>query len=217
MWPHNKPLPDFFFCVQSYDTAFTSKTENDPTGCQVWGVFEHEKRRNVLLLDCWNEHLDYPALKAKVMEDWGAKYGGVKNDPMKPSRKPDEIIIEEKGSGISLIQDLRRANIPIFSYNPGRADKVARAYMITPIIEGDVVWVMESKREPGRPISWARPMLTQLEQFPNGEHDEMSDCISQALARLRDLQQLDYDVVPDDEEVDRDYHENARRAVNPYA
>jgi hypothetical protein len=40
MWPKDKPLPDFIFIIQSYDTAYTDKTQNDPTACTVWGVFE---------------------------------------------------------------------------------------------------------------------------------------------------------------------------------
>ena len=216
IWPSTRAMPDLFYIVQSYDTAFTEKTTGDPTGCCVWGVFEHEKTRNVLLLDCWNEHLGYPALKQRVMEDWQARYGGEKDNVMKPSRRPDVILVEAKGSGQSLLQDLRLSNIPAVPYNPGKADKTARAHMASPLLEAGVFWVLESAKNKGRARTWVDPFLKQLEQFPAGEHDEMVDCFTQAAIYLRDAGQLDVAVAPDEDPEEIDYHEKRRAAVNPY-
>lgn len=216
LWPADKALPDLFFIVQSYDTAFTEKTSGDPTGCQVWGVFEHEKRRNVLLLDCWNEHLGYPALKKRVMDDWQARYGGEKDNIMKPSRKPDIVLVEAKGSGQSLLQDLRLSNIPAVPYNPGKADKVARAHMSTPLLEADIFWVLESTKNRGKPRTWVQPFLDQLGRFPAGEHDEMVDCWTQTTIYLRDAGQLEVAVAPDEEPDDRDYNSRQNARINPY-
>ena len=202
--------------MQSYDSAHTEKTTGDPTGCQVWGIFEYEKTRHALLLDCWNEHLGYPALKKRVMEDWQARYGGEKNNVMKPSRRADIILFENKSSGISMLQDLRLSNIPAVPYNPGKADKVARAHMATPLLEAGVFWVLESTKNKGRPRNWVEPFMNQLEQFPTGEHDEMVDCWSQATIYLRDAGQLDVAVAPGEDPEELDYHEKRRAAVNPY-
>jgi len=217
LWPASKSIPDLYFIIQSYDTAFTEKTSGDPTGCCVWGVFEHEKRRNVLLLDCWNEHLGYPALKQRVMDDWQARYGGEKDNVMKPSRKPDIILVEAKGSGQSLLQDLRLSNIPAVPYNPGKADKVTRAHMATPLLEADIFWVLESAKNKGKVRTWVQPFLDQLERFPAGEHDEMVDCWTQATIYLRDAGQLEVAVVPDDELEERDYAAQKKARINPYA
>lgn len=216
IWPASRPVPDLYFILQSYDTAFTEKTTGDPTGCCVWGVFEHEKTRHVLLLDCWNEHLGYPALKKRVMDDWQARYGGEKDNLMKPSRKADIILVEAKGSGQSLLQDLRLSNIPAVPYNPGKADKTARAHMASPLLEAGVFWVLESAKHKGRARTWVEPFLKQLEQFPAGEHDEMVDCFTQAAIYLRDAGQLEVAVAPDDEPEEIDYHEKRRSGVNPY-
>ncbi len=218
LWPHDKAIPDLFFIVQSYDTAFTEKTSGDPTGCCVWGVFEYEGKRQVMLLDCWNEHLSYPVLKKRVMEDWQARYGGEKNNVMKPSRKPDIVLVEAKGSGQSLLQDLRVSNIPAVPYNPGRADKIARAHMASPLLEAGIFWVLESAKTKGRPRTWVQPFLSQLEQFPAGEHDEMVDCYTQATIYLRDAGQLEVASVPDEdpEEIDYDSRKKHRSVVNPY-
>jgi phage terminase large subunit-like protein len=40
LWPAKSELPDFFFVIQSYDTAFTDQTQNDPTACTTFGIFE---------------------------------------------------------------------------------------------------------------------------------------------------------------------------------
>lgn len=221
LWPALKDLPDLFFIVQSYDTAFTERTEGDPTACTVWGVGEHEFGdlkgvRFILLLDAWCDHLGYPALKKKVMADWKADYGGVKNDPLHPSRRPDIILVEAKGSGQSLLQDLRVANVPVSGYNPGKADKIARAHMAAPYLEADLVYVLESKKDRGKPVTWARPLLEQMVAFPNAEHDDYVDTTTQAIIYLRDAQFLELDKVPEDQPDEIDYHALRGRA-NPYA
>ena len=216
LWPASKPMPDLFFIVQSYDTAFTEKTSGDPTGCCVWGVFEYEKKRNVILLDCWNEHLGYPELKKRVLDDWQARYGGEKDNVLKPSRKPDIILIEAKGSGQSLLQDLRLSNIPAVPYNPGKADKVTRAHIASPLLEAGVFWVLESNKNRGKPRTWVDQFFSQLEYFPAGEHDEMVDCFTQATIYLRDAGQLEVVEAPVEDPEEIDYHEKRRTATNPY-
>lgn len=216
LWPNTKEIPDLFFVLVSLDTAFTERTTGDPTACTVWGVFEHDKKRHVLLLDAWSDHLSYPDLLERVIADWGARYGGVKDNQMKPSRKPDAILCEAKGSGISLIQSLRLANIPVIPYNPGRADKITRAHLLALSLESDNWWVLESAKELGKPRTWVRPFLTDLEQFPNGEHDDFTDTASQAAIYLRDTRQLESVAAPADEPEDMDYELRKRQAVNPY-
>lgn len=217
LWPAKDGIPQLLYLLQSYDTSFSEEatSNNDPTGCEVWGVFQHKGARCCLLMDCWTEHLGYPQLRKQVLEDWKAIYGADPNNAQVKGRRPDNIIIEAKASGQSLIQDLNLANVPVFGYNPGRADKVARAQQATPLLETDCFYVLESKVEPGKPVSWARPFLKNLADFPNVEHDEYTDCWSQAAIYLRDTGWLDLDFVEDDEE-EEDF-EPTQEKVNPYA
>lgn len=217
LWPATRDVPDIFFIVQSWDTAFTEETKNDPTACSVWGVFEHEQRRQVILLDYFSDHLEYTPLKARMKDDWKARYGGVKDNPMKPSRRADVVIIEQKGSGQSIIQDLRLLNIPVFAYNPGKASKISRAHMAAPLLAADSWWVLESNVERGKPRKWARPFLLEMEQFPNGEHDDGVDTFTQAAIYLRDTGHIEVDALPDDEPDDVDYEAKRKSTVNPYA
>lgn len=221
LWPARKALPPFDFIIQSYDTAFTDKTSGDPTACTVWGVFKHTvngtTRARCMLLDAWAEHLGYPALKKKAMADWKATYGGDDTDPLNKPRRPDLMLIEEKGSGISLIQDLQMSNLPARSYNPGKASKTARAEMSAPLLESGAFVLIESRKEPGQAVRWARPLLAQMEQFPNGEHDDLTDTYTMAAIFLQRAQMLELPSVEDDPIEEIDYHAAKKRRVNPYA
>ena len=220
-WPAKARLPDLFFVLQSYDTAFTEHTDGDPSAGTVWGIGEHEfgddkGKKFAILLDAWTDHLKYSKLKKKLMDDWKAPYGGVKDDPLHPSRKPDVILVEQKASGQSIIQDLRDINLPVVGYNPGRADKIARAHMTAPFLEADMFYVLESKKDPGQAVTWARPLLTQCEEFPNGEHDDLVDTFTQACIYFRDAQLLELEAVPEDSVDEIDYYAQKQGHQNPY-
>lgn len=206
LWPSNKDLPEFLYVVQSYDTAFTDKTINDQTACTTWGVFEHgpERQLNVLLCDAWADRLTFPDLRAKAKEEAIAEYGD-------PPRRPDILLIEDKGSGISLCQELHRAGVPVRPYNPGRADKAQRAHAVSHFPVNGRVWIPESKRRPGMFCDWATPFLDQICVF-NGddsvlEHDDYVDSFTQALALLRDQRWLTIDP-PEPEPEPRQPREN---------
>jgi len=193
------------FVLQSYDTAFTEKTQNDPTAATTWGIINTEQGKAVVLLDCWKDHLGYPELRRKMYDEYKSKYGD-------KDKGVDAVIIEEKGSGISLIQDLRRAGVPIHAYNPGRADKVTRVHAVAPLIESGRVYLPESKKNPGHPPAWVDPLIHELLSFPNAEHDDMVDSLTQALIYLRDAGFLNLDA---DKWVDE--YVPPKDRSNPYA
>lgn len=221
-WPATRELPAFQYIIQSYDTAYTEKTANDPTAHTTWGVFtDRLGRAAVMLLDAWDEYLNYAALRKKVIADWRAKYGGVEGNPQKPGRRADALLVEVKGSGISLIQELQTAAVPAQSYNPGKADKVARAQRIMPLYEMGLVWVPESSTwkegamEATRPATWARAFVDQLHKFSaeTSEHDDYVDTFTQVLIFLKDAGWLEAPQVEDDDPEARAY---TGRPRNPY-
>lgn len=215
LWPAKRTLPDFVYVVQSYDTAFTEKTANDPTACTVWGVFEWQKKKCAMLLDAWDDRLTYPQLRPKVLKDWKAKYAADPKDLMKPGRRADALLIEEKGSGISLLQDLRQANVPALHYNPGKADKFARASAIMPLYEMDIMYVLESTNEPGLPRTWCRKFLELLAKFGPGvtSEDDYIDTMTQAWLLMRDQGLLELPFV-EEEQTEKDY--SGKKHRNPY-
>lgn len=213
LWPAGRPFPEFEYVIQSYDTAFTEKTTNDPTACSVWGVFKEEGRWNVLLLDCWSDFLEYPQLRKKVVEEFASMYGD-------PPRNVDMILIEDKGSGIALRRDLQQSGLPVRAYNPGKADKVQRAHMVSHLLEAGLVYVPESDKEErrGMPRSWVMPLLDEVIMFPNAKRDDYTDTLTGCLWILKDMRLIA--TAPDYTEIDEDdYKEDYEKtgSHNPYA
>ncbi len=209
-WPANARLPQLEYVIQSYDGAYTERTTGDPTACTVWAIFSHGKQRHILLVDAWDDHLAYPKLRKKVVEDWTAEYGGGGKGAGMPTRavRASRVLIENKASGISLLQDLRLANVPVTSYNPGNADKVSRAHQSAAYLEAGLVWVMESTKQPGEFVDWALPFVEQLKRFPVAKNDDYVDTFTQTVIYCRDEGWLElptakelYDTPPPKERV----------------
>ena len=205
IFPNDRPLPKFDCIIQSYDTALTTNTFSDPTAFTVWGIFEEKGTKKAMLLDSWQEKLEYPELKKKVQYEWQTRYG--EGD----GRRADFVLVEDKGSGISLIQDMQRMGIPVRKYNPGNADKVQRAHLVTYLFEAGLVYFPESDRFKGKFMGWAEEVLEQLMQFPNAEHDDAVDSTTQAVRLLRDMSWLKVSSDPDDEPI-----EENKPKYNPY-
>lgn len=215
LWPAREQLPFFHYIIQSYDTAFTEKTHNDPTACTVWGVFEDAKSNFcIMLLDAWQDHIKYPDLRERVTEEYNAKYGGIAGNPMQPGQGPDLVLIEEKGSGITLIQDLNRTRVPVRAYNPGRMDKVQRLHAVSHLPCNGRVYLLESKKVPGEPVTWATDFVTEVCVFPLSLHDDYTDTFSQVLALLRDQNWLTIDPVEKEDDYADPKERTERR--NPY-
>jgi predicted phage terminase large subunit-like protein len=216
LWPATKPLPKLEFILQSYDCAFTEKAQNDPTACISFGVFKpQDGGMCVLVMDAWQDRLQYPDMKDKVLEEYESVYGEGKD-----ARRVDLVLVEEKASGISLIQDLQRAHVFVRAYNPGRADKVQRLSIVSNIIRAGRVWIPESSNRKGYVRDWAEGMVSQICSFPETTHDDFCDAMSQALRDLRDAGWLNIDPPPP-EDYDADDVIDAgwehRKRENPYA
>lgn len=197
--------PFIQFIIQSWDTAYTEKTANDPSACVTLGVFATKKGKRVLLLDAWAKHLSYPDLRQKAWDEVSAEYNG------KQKKQVDVILIEDKGSGIALARDLRIGLVPVKTYNPGRADKITRMHIISPLIEAGMLYLPESEISSGNYQSFCKDFVHQLTTFPNADHDDIVDATTQALIYLRDANLIsidDYKTV--------DYQAEQKEHVNPY-
>ena len=237
LWPAKKPLPRLDWIIMSLDTAFTERTLNtkgdpDPTACSVWGVFAHEKRTCMILLDCWEDHLGMPDLIRRVKRELNTAYGDDEDQalirpmfgsskPLTSGRKPDILLIEDKGSGISLRQMLAEAGIEAYAYNPGRADKLSRLHIVSPLFAQRRVWLPESDKHPGRPRTWAEPLVAQLCSF-TGEgsikHDDHVDACTQALRLALDkgMVRMISDVKVETAAREDEARRSSRPRINPY-
>ena len=71
LWPNAKKFPKLEFIIQCYDCATSDKTINDPTGSISLACFKPEDGgMSVMVLDCWQEHLQYPDLRPKVISEY---------------------------------------------------------------------------------------------------------------------------------------------------
>jgi len=215
LWPNGREFPKFEYIIQSYDVATSEKVQNDPTACITFGVFKPlDGPMAVMVIDCWQERLQYPDLRPRVIEEYGAVYGEGKE-----KKRVDLLLIEDKSAGISLIQDLQRAHLPIRAYNPGRADKMQRLNIVSHIIARGRVWIPESSQRKGYVRDWAEGFVSQICSFPESTHDDFVDACTQALRFLRDSGWLEVDPPPDEDWDEDDYVDSgrSRRRENPYA
>lgn len=209
LWPSGKAIPDFQYILQSWDTAYgADQTLNDPSALTVWGIFRHEGANCALLLDAFAEHLTYPKLKKRVINEWDARYG--------PAKQPASLpLIEKKASGQSLIQDMRASYIPVIAFDPKSRSKEQRAHMVAPIHESGVVYILESSNEPGLPVDWAKEFWEQVEMFPTAKHDDYVDTYTQALIFFRDNGWLATPGVVEEEE--EEHADDYKPRSNPYS
>jgi predicted phage terminase large subunit-like protein len=201
-------FPPCSFILASLDTAYTSKTFNDPSAMTIWGVFPGdivraderiaqqvqdirtdmraerivytETANRVILLNAWSDHLELHGLVQKVVATC-RRY------------KVDKLIIEDKAAGHSVAQEIRRLfqheDWAVQLINPnrmknsnGEADKMARLYSIQHLFEERMVYAPERL--------WSEQVMAQCGTFPNAQNDDLVDTTSAALRHLRDLGML---------------------------
>lgn len=182
--PWTGAMPKCIHIFQSYDCAFSEEglETNSRSARTTWGVFWHEQKSRfcTILVEAWADWVEYPDLRKQAKQSYN--YHG-----------PDLVLIEKKASGISLVQDLKRAQLPIATYNPDR-DKVARAYAVQPMFEAGLVYV--PARNDLRPKKWAKDCIDECASFPKGEHNDYPDTVTQALLYMRQRWLLPH---PDDD------------------
>lgn len=160
-WRFFREQPGCSRVVQSWDTAFKSGAENDYSVCTVWGVTE----MGYYLLWLWRDRVEFPELKRRM--GWLAQQW-----------RPTQILIEDRASGQSLIQELRHSTrLPIIAVKVD-SDKLARAQSITPLVEAGRVFLPET-------APWLNDFMDELAAFPRGTHDDCVDSVTQALNYLR--------------------------------
>jgi predicted phage terminase large subunit-like protein len=149
--------------IVSWDTALSSSQLADYSACIVLLV----RKESIYVMDVVRARLEYPDLKRAVLEHhqrW-----------RRAGCFSYALLIEKKGSGLSLIQDLKRQDIHPIGVNP-EAEKVLRMAAQTAPIEAGAVHL------PAR-AAWLEEFRKEILSFPMGKHDDQIDAFSQALQR----------------------------------
>jgi len=84
------------------------------------------------------------------------------------------LLVEDKGSGTSLIQELRAKDVAVIGINP-QGDKLTRAVKISAKFEAGAVFFPKA-------APWLGPLKAELLGFPNVKHDDQVDSVTQALS-----------------------------------
>lgn len=156
-WRYYSMLPAVKRIIQSWDTAFKTKESSDFSVCTTWAECEN----GYYLIDLYKEKVEFPMLKVAATT-LAKKYN------------PNVILIEDKASGQSLIQELRRGTtLPLIAVKAD-TDKVSRATAVTPLIESGRVFLPEE-------ATWKLEYIHSLASFPNAAHDDDVDSTTQAL------------------------------------
>jgi predicted phage terminase large subunit-like protein len=159
--PEKKPGD---YTVISWDTALKPTEISDYSVGTVWQV----QGDNCYLIDLVRGRFDFTELKRAVMR-------------LRAQWSDAHILIEDKGSGTSLIQELRREQVNTIPITPD-VDKVTRLYATQPRFESGSVLFPEG-------VPWLDDLISELLGFPEGRHDDQVDSISQALAWIEKRKQ----------------------------
>ncbi len=167
--------PEAKMIVHSWDTAQKPEQINDPTVGTIW----HSGRGapGHYLREVYRERIDYPTLRKKVI-------AYAERD------RPAAILIEDKSSGQSLIQELRNTtSLPIIAIEPD-GNKVFRANEVSSMVEAGLLHLPDPGRiidHLGRPL--AAPWLIDFESeffgFPLATNDDQVDSTTQYLRWAR--------------------------------
>lgn len=146
--------------IQSWDTGIKSDPRHDASACLTIGV----KENRYYLLHALQLRAEYPELKKAVLSQ-------------AENYTPDTVLIEDKASGQSLLQDLRReSKLAIIPVLP-KKDKVTRVARISSLIEAGKLYLPYH-------ASWLAEFESELFTFPAAAHDDQVDALSQGLEWL---------------------------------
>ena len=147
--------------VQSWDTAIKAGQAHDASAC---ATFYHDGQVHYLI-DMLVVRLEYPFLK-RLVASHAQRY------------TPEAVLIEDKASGQSLLQDLQAEGLPLIGISP-RGDKMTRLARISAMIEAGQVALPYG-------ASWLAAFEEELMAFPQGAHDDQVDAFSQYLGWVQD-------------------------------
>jgi predicted phage terminase large subunit-like protein len=217
IWDEESPPPCSQIIV-SMDTAYSAKETADYSAYSVWGVFRYETKdfegniiaqKGMILLSAGKGRWDFAELCSKCQE-------------IDVDYSPSFFIIEDRASGQSLIQELRKRGLPIVPFMPEK-DKVFRLHACTPFFQQGRVWVpQEFHTDGGIPVptgrlrTWAEELVEEVISFPFAGHDDLTDTVSQAVLWLRDTYNIDNDGYPTDPDDPDDYYLRNRNKGTTY-
>lgn len=160
-YPEDLNPTNFQTVIIAADTAFKKTETSDYSVAIVAGLTQDG---DIYIVDVHRGRWDYPELRQKLI-NINATWRG---------RGLRALYVEDKASGQSIIQDLRReSGIAVVPYKVVN-DKVSRINGITPLIQGGRVHLPEK-------ATWLDDFVEECVAFPSGKHDDQVDALSMAV------------------------------------
>jgi predicted phage terminase large subunit-like protein len=187
-------FPNMDLIVATLDTAYTTKSQNDPSAMTVWGVFSsdvsvqapnHAGSRHGDRMEYARQYTE-TAPRVMLMYAWQGRFElhdlVLKVSDTCRRMKVDTLLIENKAAGHSVAQEIRRMygheKFGVHMFDPKSQDKLARLYSVQHLFAEGLVFA---------PIrQWSEMVITQVGQFPKGKHDDLVDTVSMAMRHLRE-------------------------------
>lgn len=188
--------------IGSVDLAYTTKKENDFSAMTCWGVWHDDgditaismrdgsgnvlsrivkadkdaEVPKIMLTNAWKDRLEFHDLVERIIVT-------------ARESKLDILLIEAKGPGISVAQEIRRIcgmeEFQIREVNPKDLDKVARLHSVVHLFAEGLIYAPTKVDDPDVFRSWAEMVVAETESFPKGVHDDLVDTVSQAITFMR--------------------------------
>ena len=153
------------------DTALKTGQHNDFTCLMVIGVMTNG---TIHLLDMVHGKLEAPDLETVFVNLWNKWRQGVNGC------RTSAVYIEDKASGIGLIQSIKRRGVPVVAMTPTK-DKYSRALEATPTIQAGLFHLPNSATDP---IS--QKVISETESFRadmSHKHDDITDTVCYAIEK----------------------------------
>lgn len=183
-WKSDEP-PAIRFIIQAWDTAMSTKKGSSYSASTTWGIFKDDLGHDgLILLAAWRKRVEFPELY-KAVQRMALDYRATTEEKEINERyKPDLVLVEEKASGVQLIQTLNKTGIVLVGWRPDKyGDKVERVRRVTHLMEAGRVYV--PYKGPGftKPKQYADFLISQAAVFPAGDGADLVDTMSCVLQR----------------------------------
>jgi predicted phage terminase large subunit-like protein len=178
-WQYYDVLPDIAYKIISVDANFKEGSKSDNVAIQVWG----KTGPKCYLIERFKQPIGF----VQTVEEM--------NRIIHRHMDYKAIYIEDKANGSAIIDVLNRRYQAVIPVNP-EGGKEARAYAVTPMIEAGDVYIHRSHYD----------LVNEAADFPNSDHDDEVDAMTQALNKLRNIiaiiPKVDPDRWNDDDQID---------------
>jgi predicted phage terminase large subunit-like protein len=171
-----KLLPRIMHTVISVDATFKDTKKSDFVAIQVWG----KSGQGNYLLSKVKRRMGFTET-IKVIQEIIGQYP-----------EYNAILVEDKANGSAIVEVLSRTYRSVIPVEP-YGSKEARASAVSPMLEAGNVHILDIHGS----------LIEEAVDFPNSEHDDEVDCMTQALNRLRNVF-ADIPVAKDEYDIDYD-------------